>query len=492
MRNKAFLKKFFFLSALFSMSFAGVDAEDGYHYYQDGNGVTWKFFVDNEQFPDYAKTTIMGMSGYSSEVTVPAVVYDEDQKGWSVYTIGGGYFTSSDNMPFGEKTDITKVVLSNGIVKIETRAFAECSNLEYIELPESIEELGSQLTFTRCKSLKEIRIPSKVQSVPERGFENCFSLECVDLSNVRSIQGGAFYGCTSLKSVIIPDEVEKIGSYAFQKCTSLASISIPDKVESIGSYAFEKCDSLKSVSISSSVTSIGEKVFSDCYNLNSIIVDPANNVYDSRDNCNAIIETSSNTLIAGSNTTKIPESVTAIGSNAFYGYKLLETIELPENISNIEEDAFAYCRLLSCVVLPKNLSSVGKFAFYACSALESVEISSSVTSIGDHAFNYCNELTQVYSYIAEPFAINSNVFSATTKENATLYVPQGTLDLYKEADGWKEFANIVEMSIGDVEQISSESAVSDVYNLNGQKADALSGINIIRKTDGTTQKVLVK
>lgn len=465
MRNKAFLKKFFFLSALLSLNFAGVDAE---HYYQDGNGVTWKFIVDNEQFPDYAKTTILEMSGYSSEVTVPAVVYDEDQNGWSVYALGGGSY-----IPFANKTGIKKVILSNGIVRIGNGpwqgCFQNCSDLEYIELPESIEELG-YWTFEDCKSLKEeIKIPSKVQYVPEGCFMDCVSLESVELSNVRDIGGHAFSGCTSLASIIIPD-----------------------KVELIRAAAFKKCDNLKSVNISSSVTSIREEVFSECYNLNSIIVDPANNVYDSRDNCNAIIETSSNTLIAGSNTTKIPESVTAIGNNAFYGYKLLETIELPENISNIEEDAFAYCKLLSCVVLPKNLSSVGKFAFYACSALESVEISSSVTSIGDHAFNYCNELTQVYSYIAEPFAINSNVFSATAKENATLYVPQGTLDLYKEADGWKEFANIVEMSIGDVEQISSESAVSDVYNLNGQKADALSGINIIRKTDGTTQKVLVK
>lgn len=467
MRNKAFLKKFFFLSALFSLSFAGVNAD--VHYYQDGNGVTWKFNVDNEQFPDYAKTMIMGMSGYSSEVTVPAVVYDEDQKEWSVYEIRGAIVLVPEEMPFATKTDISKVVLSNGIVYIGDRAFQNCTNLEYIELPESIEFLGYINTFSGCQSLKEIRIPSKVQELPSGCFSDCASLENVELPKVSSIPSSTFYGCTSLANVTIPDEVGIIGTYAFSKCTSLAGIIIPDNVESIGSNAFEKCDSLKSVSISSSVTSIGEKVFAYCYNLNSIIVDPANNVYDSRDNCNAIIETSSNTLIAGSNTTKIPESVTAIGSSAFYGYKLLETIELPENINSIGYAAFAQCKSLSCIVLPKNVSSVDKFAF-----------------------SDCNELTQVYSYIAEPFAINSNVFSATAKENATLYVPQGTLDLYKEADGWKEFANIVEMSIGDVEQISSESAVSDVYNLNGQKADALSGINIIRKTDGTTQKVLVK
>lgn len=446
MRNKAFLKKSFFLSALFSLSFAGVDAEDGYHYYQDGNGVTWKFFVDNEQFPEYAKTKICDISGYSSEVTVPAVVYDEDQNGWSVYEIGGGYFLWQGNIPFATKTDITKVILSNGIARIGDRAFQDCTNLEYIELPESIDDLGSGWTFWGCKSLKEIRIPSKVQSIPMSGFADCISLESVELSNVQWIHDGAFSGCTSLASVIIPD-----------------------KVEGIVSSAFSRCSSLESVSISSSVTSIREKVFSECYNLNSIIVDPANNVYDSRDNCNAIIETSSNTLIAGSNTTKIPESVTAIGSSAFYGYKLLEAIELPENINSIGDRAFAQCGSLSSLAIPKNVSSVGEFAFSGC-----------------------NELTQVYSYIAEPFAINSNVFSATAKENATLYVPQGTLNLYKEADGWKEFANIVEVSIGDVEQISSESGVSDVYNLNGQKADALSGINIIRKTDGTTQKVLVK
>lgn len=428
------------------MSFTGVNADD--HYYQDGNGVTWKFSAFSQQWHEGSTTTITGMSGYSSEVTVPAVVYDENQNGWSV-KIGGSFFYNPDEMPFAGKEDITKVILSNGIDEIEDRAFQNCTNLEYIELPESLNSLlglGTKYTFRGCKSLKEIKIPSKVQWVPIGCFEDCISLESVELSNVQSISGAAFWGCTSLANVIIPDKVEEI-------CAS----------------AFKKCDSLKSVRISSSVTTIEKEVFVDCYNLNSIIVDPANNVYDSRDNCNAIIETSTNTLISGCNTTKIPESVTAIGNNAFDGYKLLGTIELPENINSIGERAFAKCELLSCVVLPKNVSSVGKFAFSGC-----------------------NELTQVYSYIAEPFAINSNVFSATAKENATLYVPQGTLDLYKEADGWKEFANIVEMSIGDVEQISSESGVSAVYNLNGQKADALSGINIIRKTDGTTQKVLVK
>lgn len=353
------------------MSFTGVNADD--HYYQDGNGVTWKFSAFSQQWHEGSTTKIRGMSGYSSEVTVPAVVYDENQNGWSV-KIGGSFFYNPDEMPFAGKEDITKVILSNGIDEIEDRAFQNCTNLEYIELPESLDPLlglGTKCTFSGCKSLKEIKIPSKAQWVPIGCFEYCISLESVELSNVQQICDCAFLGCTSLANVIIPDKVEYI-------CAS----------------AFKRCDSLKSVRISSSVTTIEKEVFVDCYNLNSIIVDPANNVYDSRDNCNAIIETSSNTLIAGSNTTKIPESVTAIGNNAFYGYKLLETIELPENISNIEEFAFAYCELLSCVVLPKNLSSVGKFAFYACSALESVEISSSVTSIGDHAFNYCNELTQ--------------------------------------------------------------------------------------------------
>lgn len=488
MRNKAFLKKFFFLSALFSMSFTGVNADD--HYYQDGNGVTWKFSVDNEHLQDYAKTTILEMSGYSSEVTVPAVVYDEDQNEWSVYALGGGSYT-----PFADKTGIKKVILSNGIVRIGSGpwqgCFSECSDLEYIELPESIEELGYDV-FRGCKSLKEIRIPSKVVSVKDGSFSECVLLESVDLSNVREIGSAAFSRCTSLESVIIPDEVERIKSLAFRDCKSLASISFPDKVESIGSNSFEGCDSLKSVRISSSVTSIGKEVFMSCYNLNSIIVDPANNVYDSRDNCNAIIETATNTLIAGSNNTKIPESVTAIGNSAFYGYKLLEAIELPESINSIGNFAFTACKSLSCIVLPKNVSSVGRSAFGSCSSLVSVYIPSSVTSIGERAFYSGDKLTQVYSYITEPFAINSNVFSTGTKEEGTLYVPQGTLNLYKEADGWKEFANIVEMSIGDVEQISSESGVSDVYNLNGQKADALSGINIIRKTDGTTQKVLVK
>ena len=181
------------------------------------------------------------------------------------------------------------------------------------------------------------------------------------------------------------------------------------------------CSSLTSVTIPSSVTSIGHGAFEDC-GLSSIDVESGNSNYDSRDNCNAIIETATNTLIAGCMNTVIPNSVTSIR----YG-------------------AFRFCYDLTSVTIPNSVTSIGYLAFDGCSSLTSVTIPSSVTSIGHDAFGGCSGLTSVTALMEEPFAINSNTFLSDTYNSATLYVPYGTKAKYEVTDGWKEFKTIVEL-----------------------------------------------
>lgn len=242
--------------------------------------------------------------------------------------------------------------------------------------------------------------------------------------SVTSIDSYAFKFCTGLTSVTIPNSVTSIGADAFTDCSGLTSVTIPNSVITIDRFAFQDCTGLISVTIPSSVTSIGIGAFNYCSGLTSIVVENGNTEYDSRNNCNAIIETWTNTLIAGCMNTIIPNSVTSIGYQAFYG----------------------------------------------CSGLTSVAIPNSVTSIGYQAFGYCNSMTDIYTYIEDPSSVwlYSNVFFKVPTSTCILHVPGGTAELYRAADQWSAFINIFEDMTG-IDNIATDHKSDGIYyNLLGQ------------------------
>ena len=211
---------------------------------------------------------------------------------------------------------------------------------------------------------------------------------------VTSIGLNAFRDCDKLTSVIIPNSVTSIGSGAFYGCSGLTSITIPNSVTSIESSAFRKCTGLTSITIPESVTSIGGSAFSECTGLSSIVVDKNNPKYDSRNNCNAIIETNSNKLISGCKTTNTPKSVTSIGDCAFSGCTGLTSIEIPY-VTSIGYSAFYGCSGLSYIYIPDSVTSIGESAFWECSRLPSINIPNNITSIGGYAFGYCKNLKAI-------------------------------------------------------------------------------------------------
>ena len=235
-----------------------------------------------------------------------------------------------------------------------------------------------------------------VTSIGEYAFYYCSSLTSITIPNsVTSIGDRAFWNCDNLTSITIPNSVTRIGKAAFHWCTSLTSITIPNSVTSIGYNAFSYCSSLTSITIPNSVTSIGENAFSSCDNIKTMVVRSGNTVYDSRNNCNAIIETATNTLIAGCQNTIIPSSVTSIGRGAFYWCSSLTSITIPNSVTSIGSSAFSGCSSLTSITIPNGVTSIGEYAFEDCYSLTSITIPNSVTSIGRGAFNRCSSLTSI-------------------------------------------------------------------------------------------------
>ena len=218
---------------------------------------------------------------------------------------------------------------------------------------------------------------------------------------VTSIGDYAFYECTGLTSVTIPCSVTSIGNWAFQSCTGLTSVPIPEGVICINCHAFRDCSGLTSVIIPASVTSIEYLSFSGTSALESITVKEGNPKYDSRDGCNAIIETVSNTLITGCKNTVIPDGVTSIENYAFEGCSNLTSVTIPSNVTSIGIEAFLGCTSLTSVTIPSSVTSIEPGVFLDCTSLTSVTIPSSVTSIWGNAFKGCTNVTDVYCY-ADP------------------------------------------------------------------------------------------
>ena len=367
---------------------------------------------------------------------------------------------------------ITTVVIEDGVTSIGNYAFSGCSGLTSVEIPTNVTSIGDY-AFFECtglttvtfdgtptlvsiggsafwgSGLTTVTIPASVTSIGNNAFQNCGSLAtmtvagenkvydsrngcnaiiekntntliagCINSTipaSVTSIGDEAFNCCSGLTSVTIPAGVTSIGNYAFNSCSGLTSVTIPASVTSIGNYAFDCCSGLTSVTIPASVTSIGEGVFEYCKNLATITVEDGNTVYNSRNGCNAIIETSSNKLIAGCKNTTIPASVTSIGNYAFSG-----------------------CSGLTSVEIPTNVTSIGDNAFSGCTGLISVTIPASVTSIGVGAFIFCGQLTSVLVNATTPPTLGDYAFDSNAS-GRKIYVPTASVESYKS--DWSTYRN---------------------------------------------------
>ena len=315
----------------------------------------------------------------------------------------------------------------------------------YIDFNEPVTSIGEE-AFRNCTSLTSVTIPDGVTSIGNKAFISCISMTSIAIpDSVTSIGDDAFAYYSSLTSVHISDlsawcKISFINDYSNPLCygaklylngSELTDMTIPSDITEIKAYAFACCTSLTSITIPNSVTSIGDAAFSGC--TGELIID-------------------SNALgLYGGQFTKviIGDSVTSIGDEAFYNCRNLTSVTIPDSVTEIGVNAFCDCCSLASITIPDSVTSIGDYAFRYCTSLTSITIPDSVTSIGKDAFWGCTSLKEVYCKPTTPPTGGSYMFSyylhgTYYNIGCKIYVPRDSVEAYKTAEYWKNYASDIE------------------------------------------------
>ena len=419
-------------------------------YYSDG-----KLFYDMDQ----KTASVVGTDGGASEVILPDAIEINGETYPLVRIKNLGIFTSPDDYgKFGVTANggLSSLQLSSTLTSIQSVVQQDVLFESVVYDPKEEDAYQPQLAWgaplKRRYPIKTLVVRAGNQTYDSREGSNCLiqyatgrvvfaGLDAKLPPAIKEIAPCAFVGCEGLnKDCTLPSGLVNIGYSAFQNC-ALTQIVLPSSLEVIGSGAFFG-NHLREVTIPAAVTEINDYAFAS-NDLVSISVEPGNETYDSRNDCQAIIETESNKLLQGCENTVIPNEVTAISPCAFYQCNRLKTIDLPDSLTAIGDYAFMDCITLESVVIPDATTSIGKSAFYGCKKLTHVVLSKDV-KVGDAAFRNCDGLAEQQASVKvlfdDPSAVDPSVFGFSKKDKKAmmLLVPGEAETRFLESE-WRNY-----------------------------------------------------
>lgn len=289
-----------------------------------------------------------------------------------------------------------------------------------------------------------------------------------------SIEGPTFALLPNLLTIVLPSRTVKIGKEVFSMNRNLVSVALPSGLIKIDNDAFSACSNLSAIKLPISLKKIGDYAFSGCTNLTSIVLPPD-------------LTEISDGMFSGAGLTSIdiPYGVTRIGYHAFSECKVT-SVRLPDSVIETNGFSFSFCENLTSIVLPSSLTGMGHRDFYGCTKLATIYAYMNVPP------RYYNTRYPDFYY---PFEFGSNSIMNGVRDNAVLYIPKGSSSAYSKAIDWREFKNIVEFDPTSIESINTAKDIKETssYTLDGQRLDhPRRGLNIVKYSDGTVRKILVK
>lgn len=336
--------------------------------------------------------TMLPFAVYAAETKSSDVGASSGTSGDCTWTLGdsgelvisgsGRMYNYSLRSPAPWGTDVTSVVIESGVTQIGSYAFYDCVDLTSIVVSDTVMNITTN-AFYGCVSLASISVDPDNPTFDSR--DNCNAI-------INSGNNTLIRGC---ETTVIPQSVTSIGSGAFRDSVGLTNITIPEGVTEIGWDVFWGCSEIEEIAIPAAVASIGGGSFRGCSSMTGITVDPDNTVYDSRNDCNAIIQTSTNTLIVGCENTVMPPDVESIYEYAFAGSPGLTEIEFGDSLTEIGFHAFENCTGLSEVTIPNSVTTIGTGAFSGCTGITELTLGNGIGSIGYYAFEGCTGLAGV-------------------------------------------------------------------------------------------------